>query len=247
MKDSEELLKGGNVADRVVRIGATVRKPVTPASTNVEALLTHLQKQGFAASPRQLGRDEQGRQILEYIPGVVGSAHSMDLSELERVGDIVRRLHDLSASFLPGGSGGWDVVITPDQETLICHNDLAPWNLVRDGERWVFIDWDGAGPGSRLWDLSYAAVTFLPIEPGGDPHADKSRLAALLHGYGLSSNDRQAIPRMMARRARAMFSLLAESSHTGRQPWARLYSEGHASYWDAAARYLDRCLATLMA
>ncbi len=126
MTYGEELLKGGNVADRVVRIGATVRKPVTPALANVEALLTHLLKQGFNASPKHLGRDERGRQVLEYIPGVVGSAHSMNLSELERVGHIVRRLHDLSATFLPVGSDGWDVVITPDQESLICHNDLAP-------------------------------------------------------------------------------------------------------------------------
>ena len=31
------------------------------------------------------------------------------------------------------------------------------WNLVRDRDRWVFIDWDGARPGSRLWDLACSA------------------------------------------------------------------------------------------
>jgi thiamine kinase-like enzyme len=41
------------------------------------------------------------------------------------------------------------VVIAPDREDLICHHDLAPWNLVRDGDRWVFIDWDGACPAAE--------------------------------------------------------------------------------------------------
>jgi hypothetical protein len=27
----------------------------------------------------------------------------------------------------------------------------------------VFIDWDGAGPGSRLWDLAYAMKGFVPL------------------------------------------------------------------------------------
>jgi hypothetical protein len=39
-------------------------------------------------------------------------------------------------------------------------------------DRWVFIDWDGAGPGSRLWDLAYAAHGFVPLAAGGDPAAD---------------------------------------------------------------------------
>jgi hypothetical protein len=37
-----------------------------------------------------------------------------------------------------------------------------------------------------------------------------------------------------------MFDLLRDSSLTGRQPWARLYADGHADYWGPAADYADR-------
>jgi thiamine kinase-like enzyme len=47
-------------------------------------------------------------------------------------------------------------------------NVAGRWNLVRDGERSVFIDWDGAGPGSRLWDLGYAAHGFVPLHAAAE-------------------------------------------------------------------------------
>lgn len=62
----------------------------------------------------------------------------------------------------------------------------APFGLVarvRDGDRWVFIDWDGAGPGSRLWDLAYTASTFVPFCAAATV-VDGPRLRALADGYG---------------------------------------------------------------
>ena len=66
---AEHVLEGGNVADVVVRVGSTVRKPAGPATAAVEALLDHLAGVGFQGAPRSLGRDEFGRHILEYVPG----------------------------------------------------------------------------------------------------------------------------------------------------------------------------------
>ena len=47
----EELLTGGNVSKRVVRIGRTVRKPVTDATPSVEAFLKFLHTAGLPAAP----------------------------------------------------------------------------------------------------------------------------------------------------------------------------------------------------
>ena len=236
-------LTGGNVSAEVVRVGDTVRKPATAATPAIEAFLAHLNAAGFTGAPTTLGRDGQGRHVVEFVPGDL--AHElppMTLPELGRVGWLIRELHDASATFVPPGDAVWDVAIAPDREDLICHHDLAPWNLVRDSasDRWVFIDWDGAGPGSRLWDLAYAAHGFVLLGAGGDPDHDAIRLRALVDGYGLNADDRHALPRLIVDHTRAMYDLLEDGARTGRQPWARLHAEGHAGHWGPAADYIER-------
>ena len=243
MAEVEVPLSGGNVAAGVMRVGATVRKPVTSATPAMEAVLSHLERVGFPGAPRALGRDAQGRQVLEHIDGPI--AHTMppmSPAQLAQVGRLVRDLHEALASFTPPASSRWEVAILPDREELVCHHDLAPWNLVlgtdRGAQRWVFIDWDGAGPGSRLWDLAYAAQSFTPLQAGGDPARDAPRLRALVEGYGADRSQRQRLPALIEAHTRGMHDLLVEGARTGRQPWARLHAEGHAQRWGPAADYI---------
>lgn len=236
-----EVLAGGNVAGQVVRIGSTVRKPAHAATDAVDALLRHLNDVGFTGAPRTFGRDDEGRHVLEYVPGVLADVRPP--TDLARVGRLVSEFHDAVADFRPPPDARWNVVIPPDRVELICHHDLAPWNLVV-GDRWVFIDWDGAGPGSRLWDLAYAAHGFVPLGPGGDPDVDGPRLRALADGYRLDAQGRDALPALIGAHTRAMYDLLRRSAVTGEQPWARLFAEGHGDHWGPAADYIERNAAT---
>lgn len=251
--DAVELpLAGGNVSASVVRVGSTVRKPASAATGAVEALLAHLEAAGFGGAPRALGRDGRDRLTLEYVPGTMADAMPpMTLPELARVGRLIRELHDAAASFVPPADAAWDVTIPPDRAELICHHDLAPWNLVRDTgagageqERWVFIDWDGAGPGSREWDLAYAAHGFVPLAPQGDPRRDAPRLRALVDGYGLDERQRGLLPELIVGHTRGMYELLLHGRNSGTQPWARLWDEGHGAYWRSAAAYVEAHLPT---
>jgi hypothetical protein len=242
--ESEEVLTGGNVAARVVRVGSTVRKPFLAQTAAVEAVLTHLAERQFEGAPHTLGRDDEGRHVLEYIPGVL--AHALPQStpeELRRVGRLIRELHDTMETFQPPSDAAWHVIVPdPAGGDLICHNDLAPWNLIRNDQRWVFVDWDNAGPSSRLWDLGYAAtafVPFVPFVPGGDVEVDGPRLRALVDGYGLDLEQRLALPAQVVARTRGQYELLVRGVRTGEQPWARMYEEGHGDYWGPAAAYIE--------
>jgi Ser/Thr protein kinase RdoA (MazF antagonist) len=240
-KPEEERLTGGNVSDNVVRIGNTVRKPAGPHTPAVEAFLSYLDHAGFSGAPRTLGRDDLGRHVLEYVPGDMAyDLPRMEPDGLRRAGRLIREFHDVSEGFQPPADAQWDKVIAPDRTDLICHHDLAQWNLVCSGQRWVFIDWDLAAPGSRLWDLAWAVTSFVPLDPWGDPARDAPRVRALADGYGLSEAQRLELPPLIGAHSRAMFELLRSSALTGRQPWARLYAEGHGDYWGPAADYADQ-------
>jgi Ser/Thr protein kinase RdoA (MazF antagonist) len=244
-RGTEQALAGGNVAAGVVRVGDTVRKPAGFWTPAVEALLAFLGARGFSGAPRPLGRDDQGRQVLEYVPGPMAiDQPPLDVSGLHRVGRLIRDLHDASADFSPPPGARWNVAIPPDRADLVCHHDLAPWNLVLSTDRWVFIDWDGAGPGSRLWDLAYAIKGFVPLEDGGDPASDGPRLRAMAEGYELSAGQRSRLPALIGAHTRGMAELLENGARTGTQPWARLHAEGHGTYWAASADYIDRHQAT---
>jgi hypothetical protein len=241
VSELEERLFGGNVADLVVRIGDTVRKPATSATSSVEAFLEHLYQSGFKGSPRSLGRDEQGRHVLEYIPGeTIARPELLSEVELVRVGQLIRQFHEAAGSFVPPVGAKWATVIRPDREEMICHHDLSPWNLVRDGERWVFIDWDASGPGSAMWDVAAAAQSFVPLNGSGDPARDAVRLRAFVDGYGMDGSQREMLPWKMVERTWAGVKLLEDGARMGVQPWARLYTEDHGAYWRRAAEYVER-------
>ena len=243
----EHFLEGGNVS-AVVRVGGTVRRQAGPWSSGVDAVLLHLERAGFDGAPRALGYDQLGRQVLSYVEGTVDASPSdLSTSQLAAMGRLVRDFHDAMESFVPPVDAAWQVPIPPDRRDLVCHHDIAPWNLVRAPGRLVLIDWDGAGPGSRLWDLAYAVHGFVPLSGVSplDEGQEVARLLALVDGYGLEGQDRTRLVELLAPRTGSMYELLRRGHETGEQPWSRLYSEGHGDYWYASARYAERRCAAL--
>ena len=165
MSEEEQELTGGNASGSVVRVGGTVRKPWIENTSFVQSYLDVLRSHGID-TPQPLGRDEFGRQRVEYVEGSI-ALHQMPLGtdDLRRVGRMIRQIHDVSESVPIPDPEGWKMLLPADDPNLMCHNDLAPWNLVI-GDRWVFIDWDAAGPSTRLWDLAYAAQAFSMLFDG---------------------------------------------------------------------------------
>lgn len=243
MGEDEHELTGGNASGRVVRVGNTVRKPWVDNTPVAQSYLAAVRAQGVDA-PRALGRDKFGRQIVEYVEGTIAQDRMpLDPDDLRRVGRMIRQIHDASEAIpilapVPVPVE-WNTLIPADNPNLMCHNDLAPWNLVI-GERWVFIDWDGASPSTRLWDLAYAAQTFGMLSEGEPVASAAVRLRAFVEGYGADASLREALPTTMAKRTEAMFELLRSSNDTGLQPWADMYTSGHGEFWRQATEYVTR-------
>ncbi|MFC7487069.1 phosphotransferase [Knoellia sp. CPCC 206453] len=133
----------------------------------------------------------------------------LDTLLVRRIGALVREIHDRSVGLAVPDD--WPVLLPATQPDLLCHNDLAAWNLIIDGDRLAFIDWDGAGPSTRLWDLAYAATSFGHVFPGENPSDALVRLVAFLEGYDAAADLRRALPVTMVRRAQAMHDLLRDS------------------------------------
>lgn len=237
MHTEEIPLDGGNASGGVARVGDTVRKPWTGSTPAVSEFVTRIAERGIDV-PRPLGRDDRGRQIIEFVPGTLAMHRGpLTLVELGRVGRLVRAIHDASVGFEPSEDARWDALLPVPDADLICHNDLAPWNLIV-GERWVFIDWDGAGPSTRLWDLAYAAQAFTLNDSSEPPEMAGRRLAAFVDGYHADRELRADLPHAMGERAAAMHELLRTSHASGREPWATMYVEGHGDHWLRAAEYV---------
>lgn len=244
----EELpLTGGNVSEGIVRVGDTVRRPAGPWTPAVHALLTHLHEAGFRAAPRPLGIDDRGREVLTFVPGDMIWPDRFALVDpsagLTRVARMVRDFHDAVAGFTPPPDARWNALVPADGADIIAHHDLAPWNLVADGdEGWAFIDWDNAAPGTRLWDLAYAVRGFVPLSAHPDWQRTDApeRLRLFVDTYGLDETGRRALVPLLGRRTRAMHDFLRAQAAEGNQPWARHWAEGHGDAWRSDAAYVEQ-------
>lgn len=235
----EQPLEGGNASAGVVRVGETVRKPWEPRTPAVHELMRAVAAAGIEV-PAPLGRDAQGRQIFEFVPGPLAmDSPALTPPQLARVGAMVRAIHDACEGFVPSAPTQWDPLLpVPGGEPdLVCHGDLTPWNLVL-GERWVFIDWDGAGPSTRLWDLAYSAQAFTLNDPAEEPQHSAPRLRAFVDAYGADDALRARLPEAMVQRAEAMHELLRRSHTEGREPWGSMYVQGHGAHWRVVAEHL---------
>jgi len=171
-------LAGGRQTPGVVRVGGTVRRPMGPNSRFVHDLLRYLEAVGFRGSPRLLGVDERGREVLSFALCNVPHDHgeySPSEAQLVKVAALIRHFHDTTA-----GSA-----LASDAE-IVAHNELGPHNTVFAGDEPVaFIDWDDAAPGTRLFDLANAIWCFVDVGEGGGPVGEQARLIRLMcDAYG---------------------------------------------------------------
>ncbi|WP_439422988.1 phosphotransferase [Saccharothrix sp. HUAS TT10] len=237
----EEVLTGGGL-NEVVRVGSTVRRPTGPWTPTVHRLLEHLAPLGI--SPAVHGVEVVGgreREVLSYLVGEVGhpplGAELRTDEALVAVGRMVRRLHDATTG-LVGAAGfeeGWQFPAVSPVE-VICHNDLAPYNMVfRDGLPVGVFDFDGARPGPRWWDVAYTAYCLVPFSPEFGAVEEQRRRARLFcDAYGMPV---AGLGRRVLARLADMVAMIRE-----RPEFRRQREEGHDSYYLGHMAYVEENL-----
>ena len=256
--DVEEVLAHDGVT-HVVRVGGTVRRPVRPFTTTVWAYLDHLRAEGFTDVPDPLGLDEQGREVLGFVPGDVPveplPPSVADDAVMAALGRLLRRAHDAAAGWSPPPDARWGSIPggpVPGAEPLfaepelVAHQDYCPGNVVfRDGLPAALIDFDLARPTTRVADLVNALHHWAPLT---DP-SDRSpalrdvdalhRSRVLADAYGLTAAQRRDLTPVAVARARN--SLLTMRAAADVDPVFR-------RWWDEGVRdRLPRTVAWLSA
>ncbi|GIJ49148.1 phosphotransferase [Virgisporangium aliadipatigenens] len=156
------------VDGRIVRVGDTVRRPLYPWSDTVHLLLEYLESIGFPYSPRFLGIDGDGFEVLSYVDGESGAdgwAPVVGDAGLVAMARLLRDYHDAVAGFTPPPGAEWSTHPGPVGEgEVVCHGDFGPWNLVWKGDRPIgIIDWDLAWPAPPMHDVAYALEYVAPF------------------------------------------------------------------------------------
>jgi Phosphotransferase enzyme family len=253
--DSEELLPGGNLGG-AVRVGDTVRRRTGPWTPAVHALLRHLEAAGFPESPRVLGIDDQGREILTFIEGAGAEpqpwpAWARSDDALAQMGDLLRRLHEAVGSFRSPAGAVWRFTgRAPGAGEIVCHNDVGPYNVVwRDGRIVGLIDWDVAGPAPPFDDLAFAAWQWIPLhdpsvlDPGWEQSPDLGRRIRLLcDAYGLGAGERSTLLEAIPARMRASLERMSGAADAGEPAFVRVRKAGHLDDISKSIVHVERAV-----
>jgi len=189
VEDKVEAHLPGNLGG-VHRIGTTVHRPVGYWTPAVHDLLHYLDGR-LAHVPRVHGLDEQGREVLDFLPGKVLAPTTM-LSEAQLISLVswTKAFHLAVAGFKHGGpwrSFPMSMQIS-SRQVFIGHNDIAPYNSCFSGDelRGVF-DWDLAGPTTALNELAFIAWNCVPLCRPIEQKVAAARIETIAQTYGAVS------------------------------------------------------------
>jgi len=133
---------------------------------------------------------------------------------------------------LPTGVPASEVPVEPAPE-LVSHNDVTPQNIVvRAGRAVGLIDFDMAGPTTRLIDLYNTAMHWVPLRdpvdvwPTWTDVDQPRRLRMLADAYGLDRRQRLALVDLGVLRADQTWLLMKGAAEHLGGGWSRMWDDG---------------------
>jgi hypothetical protein len=217
------------------RIGGTVHRATGPWTAAVHELLGFLGSR-LEHTPGVLGFDEQGREVLTFLPGRVVDIDTGLLTpgQIDSLVSWTRSFHEAVAGFRHPGP--WRYPRVP-QASLIGHNDIAPYNACFDGDDVAGVfDWDMAGPTTPLMELAFIAWNCVPLwrDIGDEASAERIRRICSAYGSVRPAQVSDAVPR----RIQLMLDWIPLGAAAGDAGLRRLMSQGEPERSRAALHEL---------
>lgn len=235
---SMEELQGGRQG-QIFLTEDEVYRPSGFWSESVHKLLYHLENKGFNNTPKFLGFDCDGNEILSIVSGDVYNypleGNIATDEALISASKLLRQYHDITASFITSPSFKHSQWMLPSRTPyeVICHGDFAPYNVALDGVKTIGIfDFDTAHPAPRLWDIAYAIYCWAPFKTNqydalGDLAAQSVRARLFCDGYGLSNKERGKLVETMIDRVQTLVDFMQSEANKGNASFIDNINNGH--------------------
>lgn len=234
---NEEVLTGGSI-NSVTRRGEIVYRTGGPWVPAIHAVLDHLEQTGFPFSPKALGVDAQGREMIAYLPGepMFRPWRPVMFTDdaLVQAATLLRDLHAATRDMVMPAETKWrSGAAAKTAGQIIRHGDLGPWNTLWQADRITgLIDWDFAEPGLPLPDLAQMALYFVPLrgeehwcEAGFPEQPDFAhRLGVLCGGYGSFTPNEVVLA--IAQLQQTSIDEVTERAALGLYPWVMFRDNG---------------------
>ncbi|MCL2532338.1 MAG: aminoglycoside phosphotransferase family protein [Oscillospiraceae bacterium] len=226
-------------AKQVYRIGDVVQRPAHPWSPTVGRLLQHFAGENLPVE-RIISLDEQ-HECAEFFQGEMVHPQKWTDDALFEIGQLIAKLHAAAPRFAQRDDDIWQTwylrEIGRADNRIICHGDLAPWNLLTEnGRPKLLVDWEFAGPLDPLVELARVCWLFAQLHdddlqvihdlPPLEKRAEQVRI--ICDGYGLPA---QARARLIDQ---IIEVIICETAHEAIDPALTFDSTG--SLWGFAWR-----------
>jgi aminoglycoside phosphotransferase (APT) family kinase protein len=228
-----------------------VTRPASAWTPTVHAFLRYLRGRGLTCVPEPIAveGDVERLVVIEGDAGGDSWAHQHSEAGVRSAARLLRRIHDASIGWVPPS----DAVFCASHvgfavQTVWCHGDVGPWNMVWRGDEAVgLFDWDFLHRGPRLDDVAYALQWFAPAR--NDELAltwhhfptvpDRSaRVRAFLEAYG--GLPPFNVAETIATRMEATMALELSLAKAGVEPQRTWVAEGSQESAAAEARWVRK-------
>jgi hypothetical protein len=247
----EEVLFGGVAnSGAVTRAGDEVRRPASPFTASIFALLGAVRSDRFEGVQTPKGVDGLGRERLGYVEGDVPLPPYPDWAQTEgALGSItvlIRQFHEATRTFDPNPFVWNGELADPEGGPVVCHNDVCLENVVfRDGVAVALIDFDYAAPGRPVYDLAQFTKMCVPLEDdvngaqlGWSPADRPGRLRLVADAYGLDAAERAALLKILDDQMATCGEFVRRHAEAGHPGFEQMWNEaGGAEFYERRKRW----------